>query len=161
MTAKTKRILLIGAGAAVLIPVLLCAVLVILLNMDTQYYFFGDSRTRRMEELFGITVTEHETLLHFRDSSFLIAIDMELTLETDDYLQFLAGVTDTPQQIENPYARHTADRTDGTAVTTAAPRTAPSQDTALYYCWAGQHITAKIVPAKQEGHFRITLTYME
>ena len=89
ISSKVKKFIIITAALIILIPAILYFGFIILMTADTHYYIFTEKRTELMEERFKITVTDDVKLLHYKDSSFLIAENYVLTLETEDYEKFI------------------------------------------------------------------------
>lgn len=136
ISSKVKKAIIITAALIILIPAILYFGFIILMTADTHYYIFTEKRTEQMEERFQITVTDDVKLLHYEDSSFLIAENRTLTLETEDYEKFINNNINADIESYTPdYAR---------------------EDT-LYYKYVNSRREVRVSPSKHKGKYIITI----
>lgn len=136
--SKVKKPIIITAALILLIPAILYFGFVILMTADTHYYIFTEKRTEQMEKRFQITVTDDVKLLHYKDSSFLIAENSTLTLETCDYENFINNNINADIESYTPdYAR---------------------EDT-LYYKYVTGRREVTISPSKHKGKYTVAIHY--
>lgn len=125
---------------AVILIALILVFIYIMLTWTTHYFLFTKERTEKMEALFGITVTDDVKLLHYEDSSILISIDQCLTLEVEDYEQFMQNNIHADVEIDTSYS---------------------TEEDTLYYKYVNCNTYVEISPSENEGKYVITLHHRE
>lgn len=134
------KVLIITLILIVSIPVMMFVGFIFIMTYETNYYIFTKSRTEQMEYIFDITVTDDVKLLHYRDSSILIAIDECLTLEVSDYEQFINNnINADIEQYTPSYAN----------------------DDTLYYKYANDRIYVEVTPSKNKDKYVVTINHSE
>ncbi|MDE7292851.1 MAG: hypothetical protein K2N72_00345 [Oscillospiraceae bacterium] len=136
--SKVKKFIIITAALILLIPAILYFGFIILMTADTHYYIFTEKRTEQMEERFQITVTDDVKLLHYEDSSFLIAENCTLTLETEDYEKFINNNINADIE-EDPYDN--------------------ASERILHYKYVHSNREVTISPSKHKGKYTVTIHY--
>lgn len=129
------KLLVIVVLLIALIPVLIY----IMLTWTTHYFLFTKERTERMEALFDITVTDDVKLLHYEDSSIFISIDQCLTLEVENYEQFMQNNIHADFEIDTFY----------------------SKEDILYYKYVNCNTYVEISPSENDGKYVVTLHHRE
>lgn len=137
------KLLIITVSLIVLIPVFLYISFFIVMTWETNYSSFNEERTEMMEEIFNITVTDDVKLLHYEDSTVLTKINRCLTLEVEDYEQFIHNNIKSDIESYTPYSREDI------------------YVDSLYYKYVNRRIYIEIPPPTKKGKYIINLNIRE
>lgn len=93
MTEKTKKIfkyIIISIVVFISVIALIIGGFIFLITYNPEYTHFGKKRTAKMEQMFGITVTDDIELERYSEFEFLAQLDYTLYINNiDDYNKFM------------------------------------------------------------------------